>query len=126
MLKQADVQQLQTKHSTTTTIIHRIIVKLPIPPPVSFRKRMSGSYVKGYGIDWDKIKNLLGIDNDQDPRIGWRRLTDGEKFNVISFGEEAFGDDLDKLRKKDIPVPEYLRRLESLLSGPDVFEFVEW
>ena len=43
----------------------------------------------------------------------------------MSFGEAAFGDDLEELRKI-IPIPEYLRRLEFVLHGPDVFEFHSW
>ena len=47
-------------------------------------------------------------------------------MSVISFGEAAFGDDLEELREEDIPIPEYLRRLEFVLRGPDVFEFHSW
>jgi len=49
-----------------------------------------------------------------------------ELMSVISFGEAAFGDDLKELREEDIPIPEYLCRLEFVLHGPDVFEFHSW
>lgn len=54
------------------------------------------------------------------------RLSDKKGMNVISFGEDAFGDDLEELRKKDIPPPEYLRKMEFVLHGPDVFRFMAW
>ena len=47
-------------------------------------------------------------------------------MSVMSFGEAAFGDDLEELRKEDIPIPEYLRRSEFVPHGPDVFEFHSW
>ena len=85
------------------------------------------AYVKGFEIDWDKIKALLEITDDNDytidaamekvmlsvdrdkhwlcgayPLDGPRKLT-----NVISLGEDAFGGDLEELEKKEIPIPGY-------------------
>jgi len=105
-------------------------------------------YVKGYQIDWQKVKAFLDITEDSDPRIdaamvqimdfvdrshwicmarpiGAPPPTCG--FTVISFGKEAWGEDLEELRKKDIPTPKYLEKLaEHLFSGPDVYEFEDW
>jgi hypothetical protein len=102
------------------------------------------SYVKGYGVDWDKIKAFVGTDDDKDRRIdlvmcrvmeavnhdhpvcSGHRLTDNKLFNVIPLAEEAFDDDLEGLIEKEIPVPKYLRDLEVLLSGPEIFKFAGW
>jgi hypothetical protein len=108
----------------------------------------SNSYVKGYAIDWGKIKTYLGITDDQDRRIDEAMLKIMDYVDrpthwictarpigpptqcsviVISFGYEACSPDLEVLRKKDISPPEYLEKIaEPLLSGPDVFEFVSW
>jgi len=88
---------------------------------------------------------LLGTDDFKDARIDkivykvleltdrdtqWicvgERLSDQMGMSVISFGEDAFGDDLEELKKKDIPVPDYLRKMELVLHGPDVFGFTSW
>jgi len=104
-------------------------------------------YVKGYQIDWQKVKAFLDISEDSDARIDvamvqimdfvdrshWICIarpigaprTRG--FAVISFGKDAWGTDLEELRKKDIPTPKYLEKLaEHLFSGPDVYELESW
>ena len=43
-------------------------------------------------------------------------------FSVIALGEEFFGEDLDALRRKEITVPEYLKKLAKVLEGPDVYK----
>ncbi|KAG7088222.1 hypothetical protein E1B28_012239 [Marasmius oreades] len=103
-------------------------------------------YVKGYGIDWDKVKAALEVTDDGDGQIGslikqilecvdrdihWiciGKPNNGKRNSfVISFGEEAFGTDLEALRKKDIPAPDYLKSfVKPFLVGPDVFEAVDW
>jgi hypothetical protein len=102
--------------------------------------------VKGFGIDWEKIKALLKTTDDKDHRIdgvmqrvmlsvdreehwicgaypldGPRKLT-----NVISFGKESFGDDLEGLQQREIPIPRYMLKMEAVLTGPKVFLFKEW
>ncbi|KAG7088230.1 hypothetical protein E1B28_012247 [Marasmius oreades] len=104
-------------------------------------------YVKGYGIDWDKVKAALEITDDGDGRIRilvqkilehvdcdihWTCIgkpNSGKRntFNIISFGKEAFDTDPEALRKKDIPAPDYLKSfVEPFFVGPDVFEVVDW
>ena len=43
-------------------------------------------------------------------------------FSVITLGEESFGEDLDALRRKEIPVPGYLREFETAFEGPEVYK----
>ena len=50
------------------------------------------------------------------------RLSDNERMNIISFGEGTFGDDLDELKSKDLPVLEDFQDSEFVLYGPDVFK----
>ncbi|KIM36945.1 hypothetical protein M413DRAFT_448852 [Hebeloma cylindrosporum] len=103
-------------------------------------------YVKGFAMDWEKIRKLLDVEDDNDPKVHqmvylimrnfvdrekhWicaaRRLEDGADVGVISLGEGSVGEDLEELMRKDLPVPEYLVKMPSVLSGPDVFEFLEW
>ena len=46
---------------------------------------------------------------------------------VISLGEGSVGEDLEELKKKDLPIPEYLtKKLSKVVSGPDVFRFMGW
>jgi hypothetical protein len=54
------------------------------------------------------------------------RLSDKRGMNVISFGEDAFGDNLEELMEKDIHPPEFLRKMELVLHGPDVFKVMAW
>ncbi|KAG7093518.1 hypothetical protein E1B28_007192 [Marasmius oreades] len=103
-------------------------------------------YVKGYGIDCDKVKAAIETTDDSDGRIDavmeWillrvdrdihslciGRAIDGEpqSFHVIAFGEEAFHTDPEALRKKDILAPDYLKFLvEPFFIGPDVYEVVD-
>ncbi|KAG7088192.1 hypothetical protein E1B28_012209 [Marasmius oreades] len=108
-------------------------------------KTSTKEYVKGYGIDWDKVKAALGVTDDGDGQIGslmkqilecvdrdihWVCIgkPNNGKHNsfVISFGEQAFDTDPEALRKKDIPAPEYLKCfVEPFLFGPEVFEVVD-
>jgi hypothetical protein len=98
-------------------------------------------------MDWEKIRILVDGEDDNDPKVHkliyfimrdfvdrhkhrivtGRRLSDGETFGVISLGVESFGNDLEELKKKDIPVPGYLeKKLSSALTGPDLFEVISW
>jgi len=100
------------------------------------------TYVKGFAIDWEKIKTLLEITDDNDYRIdrvmnkvmlyvdrdkhwlcGALTLDSKKSVNLISLGEDAFSDDLEKL---DIPIPDYLLMMGVVLTGPKVFIFEEW
>lgn len=103
------------------------------------------TYVKGYGVDRAKIMQFLNspnsldgridrvvflildyVDKSQHPLCGGRTLDDGVNMNVISFGNDAFGDDLEELKKKELTPPKYLEKAKGLLRGPQVFEFVAW
>ena len=44
----------------------------------------------------------------------------------ISLGEGSISEDLEELKNKDLTIPTYLTKLPSVLTGPDVFEFLEW
>ncbi|KAG6908183.1 hypothetical protein DXG01_005836 [Tephrocybe rancida] len=105
-------------------------------------------YVKGYGIDRAKIaaqmtqmggeatdgrvlfvvQGILQMMVNEYCVVGGQDLQNGLAYNVISLaiGDESFGDSIEELEKKDIPIPNYLRSLESALHGPTVFEFVGW
>jgi hypothetical protein len=54
------------------------------------------------------------------------RLNDDKNytFRVISVGEEAFSDNLEKLEKMDMPMPEYLKQVEDYISGPEVLYYM--
>ncbi|KAG6903312.1 hypothetical protein C0995_013065 [Termitomyces sp. Mi166 len=105
-------------------------------------------YVKGYGIDWIKIKDYLktdlsdrridqivgiileGVDRDNCEVFGGY-TTDAEQrtMTVIPLGKEAWGEEgeaMEDVRKKDITPPTLLVKLEHFLMGPDVFEFRAW
>jgi hypothetical protein len=111
------------------------------------RGAASAKYVKGYAIHFNKIKDVIGATDIGDWRISqaeykimeqvnrevhWlvagQRVgeSDGQCFSVITFGEQSFGEDLELLRKKEIPVPDYLRDMEIALEGPDVYKFYSW
>jgi len=97
-------------------------------------------------MDWDKIRNLVDAEEDNHPNVHkviyiiirdfvdrekhWvcaaRRIHDKRNIGVISLGEGSISEDLEELKKKDLPVPTYLVKLPSVLTGPDVFEFLEW
>lgn len=79
-------------------------------------------------IDRVVFKILDYVDKRQHPICGGHTLDDSLSIsmNVISFGNEAFGDDLDELKKKELTPPKYLEKVTRLLRGPDVFEFNEW
>ena len=66
------------------------------------------------------------VDRDKHWICAARRLHDGRNIGVISLGEGSLSEDLEELRKKDLPVPRCLTKLPSILTGPDVFEFLEW
>ena len=55
-----------------------------------------------------------------------RRIEDKQIFGVISLGQGSRCADLEELKEKDLPIPEYLTKMTSVLTGPDVFEFIEW
>ena len=99
--------------------------------------------VKGFGIDWEKIKALLETTDDKDHRIdgvmqkvmlsvdrqehwlcGAYNL-DGPR-KLTNVGEESFGDDLEELQQKEIPIPQYMLKMKTALTGPQVFLFKEW
>ena len=105
------------------------------------------TYVKGFALDVQKIQKLVGATSDTDPAVErmafatmkyfvdrekhWLcdalRLDKDEYIVVISLGEGSVGEDLEELKKKDLPTPEYLtKKLSSVVSGPDVFRFMGW
>ena len=100
----------------------------------------------GYGIDRKKLNQLIlkkapdidpslvndaadsvigrlldNVDNDQH----WVVLGElnGDSFIIISFGQEAFGNNCEDLKQKDIHPPEYLDAWQNITCGPTVFEF---
>ncbi|KAJ3512602.1 hypothetical protein NLJ89_g3419 [Agrocybe chaxingu] len=102
-------------------------------------------YVKGYGVDRAKIMRFLNTEDSQDGRIdrvvfkildyvdkgehpicGGQTLDDRINMNVIAFGNEAFGDNPDELKKKELTPPKYLEKATGLLRGPEVFGFIAW
>ena len=46
---------------------------------------------------------------------------DGRLFVVIAFGDDAFEDGYEELKKKKLSPPEYLKSYVSLFYGPTVF-----
>ncbi|KAG6851902.1 hypothetical protein C0991_005146 [Blastosporella zonata] len=103
-------------------------------------------YVLGYGIDRKKLNELIlktapdinlsvvnktandvieqlldRVDN-LEHEIVLGKLN-GDSFIVISPGQEAFGDNCEDLKQKNIRPPEYLGSWQILLCGPTVFEF---
>jgi len=103
-------------------------------------------YVKGFAMDWDKIRKIVDVEEDNHPKghqmiyiimrefvdrekhwiCAARRIHDKRNIGVISLGEGSISEDLEELKKKDLPIPTYLMKLPSVLTGPDVFEFLEW
>ena len=103
-------------------------------------------YVKGFLIDFEKIRKLLKVEDANDPKAhhlvylimrdfvdrdkDWLStaltLDDHQQVGVISLGEGSLGSDVEELKKKDLPISEYLTNLPSALTGPDVFEFLGW
>jgi hypothetical protein len=107
-------------------------------------------YVKGYLIDFEKIRKLVRAETSNDRKVhhfvyimmkdfidkdlifSAMTLVDGgvgEHVAVVSLGEGSLGSDVDELRKKDLPISSnlnYLTKLPSALTGPDVFEFLSW
>ena len=101
--------------------------------------------MKGFLIDLEKICNLLNVEDVKDPKVhqvvyiimrdfverdkDWLcsalTLENGKEVGVISLGEGSLGNDVE-LRKKDLPISEYLTYMTSTLTGPDVFEFLGW
>jgi hypothetical protein len=101
------------------------------------------TYVEGYGMDIGKIQKFIGAVDRRDGRIDamlrlimelvdmdWvvtgERLSDGSSLGVITFGEESFNDDLDALRKKEVPVPKFLQGLSEVLEGPEIYKLTSW
>jgi len=101
-------------------------------------------YVLGYGIDRQKLNQLIlkkapdidpslindtadkviaqlldDVDNDQH-WIAVGRLN-GDSFVIISFGQEAFGDDYEELKQKDFRPIECLNAWQSIICGPSNF-----
>lgn len=74
-------------------------------------------------IDRVILKILDYVDKREHPNCGGHTLGDGTNMNVIAFGNDAFGDDLEIL-KKELTPPKYLEKVIGLLRGPEVFEFV--
>lgn len=103
-------------------------------------------YVKGFAMDWEKIRKLVNVEDDNDLKVHemiyiimrefvdrdkhWicaaQRIHDKQHIGVISLGEGSISEDLEELKNKDLPIPSYLTKLPSVLTGPDVFEFLEW
>lgn len=103
-------------------------------------------YVKGFALDWAKIQKLVNAKDENDLKVHdtirmimrdfvdrdnhWvcsgLRIHDKKFFGIISLGEGSLSEDLEELQKKDIPVPEYLAKMTSVLTGPEVFEFLNW
>ncbi|KAG6863701.1 hypothetical protein C0991_004025 [Blastosporella zonata] len=106
-------------------------------------------YVLGYGIDRKKLNQLILmtrpdtdpslVDDAADMIIG--RLLDkvdnyenlivigelnGDSCIVISFGQEAFGDNCEDLKQKNIRPPEHLRAWQDIMCGPTVFEITSF
>ncbi len=81
----------------------------------------------GKGSRIDRVMWAIETVHYDQPVCSGYRLTDNKRFNVIPLAEESFDDDLERLREKEIPVPEDLRALsEFLLSGPEIFKFAAW
>jgi hypothetical protein len=103
-------------------------------------------YVKGFAMDREKIRKVVKVEDDNDPKVHqlmyiimrefvdrkkhWicsaRSIHDKKHVGVISLGEGSTSDDLEELKKKDLPIPTYLMNLPSVLTGPDIFEFLDW
>lgn len=100
-------------------------------------------YVKGYGVDERKISEIMKVDpsdgridigvqkilNHVDRESHWLlsgRSLDGCSYIVISFGKDAFSNNLEELEKKPLPSPKYLQAMDVVFYGPAVFEFVSW
>jgi hypothetical protein len=102
-------------------------------------------YVKGYGVDERKISEIMKVDlsdgridvgvqkilNHVDRESHWlvsgRSLdASGSSYIVISFGKDAFSNNLEELEKKDLRTPEYLQAMDIVFYGPAVFEFDSW
>ena len=77
-------------------------------------------------IDRVVLKILDYVDKREHPICGGHILGDSTNMNVIAFGNDASGDDLDELKKKDLTPPKYLEKATELLRGREVFEFVAW
>ena len=97
-------------------------------------------------MDWKKIRKIVNVEDDNDPKVHkmiyiimrefvdrdkhWicaaRRIHDKRNIGVISLGEGSISEDLEELKNKDLTIPTYLTKLPSVLTGPDVLEFLEW
>ena len=88
-------------------------------------------YVKGYGVNEHKISEIMKVDlwdgridvgvqkilNYVDRESPWLlsgRSLDGCSYIVISFGKDAFSNNLEELEKKDLPSPKYLQAMDVL------------
>jgi len=98
--------------------------------------------VFGYGIDRQKIEAMM-LQKFPDEGVSEAAITravdlvlkpvdtgmnpvavgelDGCFFVVIAFGDDAFEDDYEELKKKKLSPPEYLKNYKSLFYGPTVF-----
>ena len=114
---------------------------------LTFITHPQSTYVKGFFIDWDKIKILVDAKDDKDPKIDQLNLaimrefidrdknpiclarrigTKGKLCSVVSLGEESVSEDLEELKKKELIIPKYLMKLSAALTGPEVFEIWSW
>jgi hypothetical protein len=74
-------------------------------------------------IDVGVQKILNHVDRESHWPLCGRSL-DGCSYIVISFGKDAFSNNLEELEKKDLPSPKYLQAMDVVFYGPAVFEFV--
>jgi len=98
-------------------------------------------------LDAEKIRKLVGATEETDPEVEqmlyiilkdvvdrdkhWLcdalRLEDNAYVVVISLGEGSLGQNVEDLKKKELPIPGYLtKKLSSVVVGPDVFRFMGW
>ena len=97
-------------------------------------------------MDKEKIRKLVEVEDINDIKVDqlmyiimrefvdrnkhWicsaRSLHDGKFVAVISLGEGSTSEYLEELKTKDLPIPKYLTKLPSVLTGPDFFEFTQW
>lgn len=81
---------------------------------------------KEHGIDGVMERVTLSVDCEE--QVCGVHALDGPRklINVISLGEESFGDDMQQLQQKEIPIPRYMLKMETVLTGPKVLIFKEW
>jgi len=130
---------LPTQGRQGTVDIDSMVHKVEASP---FDEPESPLYVKGFGIDRVKLEAFLG-DSDDDRVDGLmlaimscveverlcfgRCLEDDKQCNIITIvlGDESCDEDLERLKAKEFPIPVNLQGAESLLSGPEIFEYLD-